>query len=63
MIQRRDRIISKVKQHGAKKYVNKTIKFGKEFLKMLHESMELDKNNGRSIFPKPLGKSNAVCGL
>ena len=50
MLQRRDRIISKVKYCGVKKYVNMTMKFGIECLKSVKEAMELDKKNGNTLW-------------
>ena len=43
MLRRRDRVISKAKHRGAKKYVKMTMEFGIESTKTVHETMTPEK--------------------
>ena len=53
---RQDRIISKVKQSGAKKYFKRKINFGIEFPKTVQESMSLDNNNDNILWADSIAK-------
>ena len=56
MMWRRDSIISKLKQRGAKKYSKGKMKFGIELPNTVQESMALDKKNGNTLWSDAIVK-------
>ena len=55
-MRRKYRIISKVKQRGANKYIKRTMKFGIEFPKKVQEAMALDKKNVNTLWNDAIAK-------
>ena len=45
-----------MEQRSAKKYVNRTTKFGIEFPNTVYESMELENNNGNTLWSDAITK-------
>ena len=56
VLQKRDRIISKVKQRRAKKYARTTMKFGVECPKTVEEALAFDKKNGNTLWADAIAK-------
>ena len=56
VLRKRDRIISKVKQRGAKKYAKTTMKFGIECPKTVEEALALDSKNGNTLWADAITK-------
>ena len=56
VLRKQDRIIAKVRQHGAKKYAKKTIKFGIQCLRTVDQALALDKKNGNSFWASAISK-------
>ena len=48
-LRKRDRIVAKLQQRGAKKYVKTTMKFGIECPKTVDQDLALDKKNGNTL--------------
>ena len=56
LLRRRDRVISKAKHRGAKKYVKMTMEFGIELTKTVHETMTPEKKNGNTLWAEAVAK-------
>ena len=56
MLQKRDRIVAKVRQRGAKKYAKTTMKSGIDCLKTVDQDLALDKKNGNTLWADAIAK-------
>ena len=56
MLRKKDRIIAKIWQCGAKKFAKTTTKFGIECPKTVHQTMDLEKKNGNNSWADAIAK-------
>ena len=56
MLRKRDQIVAKFRQRGAKKYVKTMMKFGIECPKTVDQDLALDKKNGNTLWDDAIAK-------
>ena len=56
MLRERNRIVAKVRQHGAKQFAKEMINFGIECPKMFDQALALDKKNSNILWANAIAK-------